>query len=268
LLGRMGAETVVLNAHAASQPPSPRQREELRQQLSHIVLALKATFGFQIDDNAERLHLVDPRGRIISSGRLLVLMVRLVGTLHPHGKVVVPVSAPSIIESVAAESGTTVIRTKVNSRAMMEASRHEGVIMAGNLDGKFIFPAIHPGYDAMMAAGRIAEALAASGRSVADLVDDLPEFHHVHEVVPCPWEQKGTVMRVLVEQSKHGQTELIDGVKVFCQGGWALVLPDPVDPVVHLFADANSAMQADQIIEDYTALIRRLTVPEDVPAAT
>ncbi|MEB3285463.1 MAG: mannose-1-phosphate guanyltransferase [Candidatus Sericytochromatia bacterium] len=268
LLGRMGAETVVLNAHAASQPPSPRQREELRQQLSHIVLALKATFGFQIDDNAERLHLVDPRGRIISSGRLLVLMVRLVGTLHPHGKVVVPVSAPSIIESVAAESGTTVIRTKVNSRAMMEASRHEGVIMAGNLDGKFIFPAIHPGYDAMMAAGRIAEALAASGRSVADLVDDLPDFHHVHEVVPCPWEQKGTVMRVLVEQSKHGQTELIDGVKVFCQGGWALVLPDPVDPVVHLFADANSAMQADQIIEDYTALIRRLTVPEDVPAAT
>jgi mannose-1-phosphate guanylyltransferase/phosphomannomutase len=70
-------------------------------------------------------------------------------------------------------------------------------------------------------------------------------------------------MRILVEQSKHGKTELIDGVKVFQNGGWALVLPDPVDPVVHLYADAPSAMQADQLIEDYTAMIRKLTSPEE-----
>ncbi|MEB3198043.1 MAG: mannose-1-phosphate guanyltransferase [Candidatus Sericytochromatia bacterium] len=264
LIGRMGAETVVLNAHAASQPPNPRQRGELRQQLANIVTALKANFGFQVDDNAERIHLVDPRGRILGPTQLLVLMVRLMGLLHRDGKYVVPVSAPSILEAIAAESGGSVIRTKVNSRALMESCRHEGVVFGGNLDGKFIFPALHPGYDAMLTAGRLAEALAVSGRSLAELVDDLPAFHHIHEEVPCPWEQKGTVMRVLVEQSKHGQTELIDGVKVFVQGGWALVLPDPVDPKVHLFVDATSAMRADQILEDYTALIRKLTQPEEV----
>jgi mannose-1-phosphate guanylyltransferase/phosphomannomutase len=266
LIGRMGAETVVLNAHSSSLPPSPRQREELRHQLANIVTALRATFGFQVDDNAERIHLVDPRGRIIHPTQLLVLMVRLMGTLHPNRKFVVPVSAPSILESVAAESGGTIIRAKANSRALMEMASHEGVVMAGNLDGKFIFPAVHPGFDAMLAAGRIAEALAATGRTLADLVDDLPEFHHIHEVVPCPWERKGTVMRVLVEQSKHGQTELIDGVKVFVNGGWALVLPDPVDPVVHLYADAKSAMHADQIVETYAGLIRKLTTPEEALA--
>ncbi len=263
LLGRMGAETVVLNAHMASQPPNPRQREELRQQLANIVTALKATFGVQIDDNAERIHLIDPRGRIISNTQLLVLMVRLVGMLKPGGKIVVPVSAPSVVEQVASESGSTVIRTKVNSRALMEAARGEGVVMAANLDGKFIFPEMHPGYDAMLSTGNIAQALAASGQSLSELVDGLPEFHHLHEAVTCAWEQKGTVMRVLVEQSKHGKTELIDGVKVFQGGGWALVLPDPVDPVVHLYADAPTAMQADQLIEDYTGMIRKLTSPEE-----
>jgi mannose-1-phosphate guanylyltransferase/phosphomannomutase len=190
-------------------------------------------------------------------------MTRLMGILHPGGKVVVQVSAPSILESVAQETGGKIIRTKVNSRALMEGARAEGVVMAANLDGKFIFPNVHPGYDAMLATGKIAEALAASGRTLAELVDELPAFHHLHEAVSCAWEQKGTVMRVLVEQSKHGKTELIDGVKIFQNGGWALVLPDPVDPVVHLYADAPSAMQADQLIEQYAGVIRKLTSADE-----
>ncbi|HEY9722426.1 MAG TPA: mannose-1-phosphate guanylyltransferase, partial [Oscillatoriaceae cyanobacterium] len=259
LLGRMGVETVVLNAHVASQPPNPRQREELRYQLANIVTALKASFGVQIDDNAERVHLIDTRGRIISNSHLLVLLVRLVGALHPGGKVAVPVSAPSVIEAIAAENGMSVIRTKANTRALMEAARQEGVVFAGNLDGKFIFPVMHCGYDAMLTTGKVVEALAHLGAPLADIVDALPEFHHLHEAVNCPWEQKGTVMRVMVEQSKHAKTELIDGVKIFNETGWALVLPDPVDPIVHLYADAASAMQADQLIEDYAGVIRNLS---------
>jgi mannose-1-phosphate guanylyltransferase/phosphomannomutase len=263
MLGRLGAETVVLNAHMASSPPTPRQREELREQLANIVTALKATFGIQIDDNAERIYLVDTRGRIIANAQLLVLMVKLMGTLQPGGKIAVPVSAPSIIEEIAKADNVEIIRTKVSSRSLMEAAKQDGVVFAGNLDGKFIFPALHPGFDAMITAGKITEALAKAEKSLVEIVDGLPEFHHLHEAVPCPWEQKGTVMRVLVEQNKHGKTEMIDGVKVFVEGGWALVLPDPVDPVVHLYADAASAMQADQLIEDYAGMIRKLTDREE-----
>jgi mannose-1-phosphate guanylyltransferase/phosphomannomutase len=155
-----------------------------------------------------------------------------------------------------------VIRTKVNSRALMEAARQPGVVMAGNLDGKYIFPAMSGGFDAMMTTGKVTEAIATLGSSLAEVVDSLPEFHHLHEAVNCPWEQKGTVMRVMVEQNKHAKTELIDGVKVFSDKGWALVLPDPVDPIVHLYADATTAMQADQLIEDYAGVIRHLAERE------
>lgn len=263
LLGRMGVETIVLNAHMAAQPPNPRQREEMRSQMANIVTALNAQFGIQIDDNAERIHLVDTKGRIISNSQLLVLMTRLMCALKPGGKVAVPVSAPSVLERIAAECGGEVIRVKANSRALQEASRQEGVVMAGNLDGKFIFPDFHPGFDAMATVGKVLEAIATLNQSLADVVDALPEFHHLHEAVACPWEQKGTVMRVLVEQNKHAKTELIDGVKVFNDTGWALVLPDPVDPVVHLYADAKTAMQADQLIEDYAGLIRSMAEKEE-----
>jgi mannose-1-phosphate guanylyltransferase/phosphomannomutase len=264
LLGRMGVETVVLNAHMAAQPPNPRQREELRYQLANIVTALGAQFGLQIDDNAERVHVIDTKGRIISNSHLLALMTRLMCELHPNSKIAVPVSAPSVLEVIAQTYGGEIVRTKANSRALQEAARQPGVIMAGNLDGKFIFPQLHSGFDAMMAVGKLLEALAVVNKPLAEIVDELPEFHHLHEAVSCAWEQKGTVMRVLVEQNKHSKTELIDGVKVFNDGGWALVLPDPVDPVVHLYADARSAMQADQLIEDYAGLIRSLGEKEEV----
>lgn len=264
LLGRMGVETVVLNAHMASQPPSPRQRDELRYQLANIVTALRASFGIQIDDNAERIHLVDTEGRIISNSKLLALMVKLVSVIHPGKKIAVPVSAPSAVEAIAREHGVEIIRTKASSRALMEAARMEDVVMAGNLNGKFIFPVMHPGYDAMMATGKILEALATLDQPLEAIIDSLPDFHHLHEAVACPWEQKGTVMRVLVERNKNARTELIDGVKVFTDDGWVLVLPDPVDPVVHLFADARTAMQADQLIEEYEGVIRNLAEREEV----
>jgi mannose-1-phosphate guanylyltransferase/phosphomannomutase len=191
-------------------------------------------------------------------------MTRLMCALKPGGKIAVPVSAPSVLERIAADCGGEVIRVKANNRALQEASRQEGCVMAGNLDGKFIFPDFHSGFDAMATVGKLLEALATLNQPLADIVDQLPEFHHLHEAVACPWEQKGTVMRVLVEQNKHAKTELIDGVKVFNDTGWALVLPDPVDPVVHLYADATSAMQADQLIEDYAGLIRSMAEKEEV----
>ena len=45
-----------------------------------------------------------------------------------------------------------------------------------------------------------------------------------------PWEQKGLVMRTLVEQLGDRDLVLVDGVKVPEEDGWALVLPDPEEP--------------------------------------
>lgn len=263
LLGRMGVESVVLNAHMSSLPPNPRQREELRYQLANIVAALKADFGAQIDDNAERVHLVDAKGRIVSNARLLALMITLIGRCRPGARFAVPVSAPSVLEVIAGRIGATIVRTKATGRALMEAAKSGEITMAGNLDGKFIFPKLHPGFDAMLTIAAVTEALATLDTTLDAVLDGLPEFHHLHESIPCAWEQKGTVMRLLVEQNKQGKTELIDGVKVFSEHGWALILPDPVDPIVHLFTDGDTAMQADQLLEQYAGFIRQVAEREE-----
>ena len=79
-----------------------------------------------------------------------------------------------------------------------------------------------------------------------------------HESVVTPWEQKGTVMRSLVELTKDREIELVDGVKVLHEDAWALALPDPEDPVTHIWAEGASDAEARRLAQEYARRIRQL----------
>lgn len=262
LLGRLGAETIVLNAHLLARYPTAVEKRELRNQLANVVTALKADFGVQIDAHGERLTLVDNKGHIIVDERLLAVVAQITLSAKPGSAIGVPVTASSVLERIAAIHGGTIVRTKANARALMEVAKDRRVMWAGT-EGRFILPALHPGFDAMIAVAKIAEALCLVGKALDEVVADVPEFVHLHEKINCPWEQKGTVMRVLVEQSRDKSVELIDGIKIRQGDSWVLVLPDPVEPTVHLFADGTSIIETEELLEEYRGLIESLAAGKD-----
>jgi mannose-1-phosphate guanylyltransferase/phosphomannomutase len=99
--------------------------------------------------------------------------------------------------------------------------------------------------------------LAATGRRLSEVVDDLPSVSIAHESVPTPWERKGAVMRELVERVPPEQTVLIDGVKILRDDGWVLVLPDPEEPSTHVWAEASNDNAARQVAQEYARRIRQ-----------
>ena len=96
-----------------------------------------------------------------------------------------------------------------------------------------------PGFDAAATFVKVLDLLAKHGTKLSDVVADLPRTHVVHEQVVTPWDQKGAVMRTLMEQSKDREVVLVDGVKVVHPDGWALALPDPEEPVTHIWAEGD-----------------------------
>jgi mannose-1-phosphate guanylyltransferase/phosphomannomutase len=66
------------------------------------------------------------------------------------------------------------------------------------------------------------------------------------------------VMRTLMEQSKDRRVVLVDGVKVIHDDGWALALPDPEEPVTHIWAEAASGEAARRLAEEYARRIRQM----------
>ena len=65
-------------------------------------------------------------------------------------------------------------------------------------------------------------------------------------------------MRTLVEQSKDREVELVDGVKVRHEGGWDLALPDPEDPVTHVWAEGATDADARKLVQEYARRIRQM----------
>jgi mannose-1-phosphate guanylyltransferase/phosphomannomutase len=78
-----------------------------------------------------------------------------------------------------------------------------------------------------------------------------------HELVATPSEQKGTVMRTLMEQADV-DVVLIDGVKVILADGWTLAIPDPELSATHVWAEGPSDDLARSRAHEAAEGIRRL----------
>lgn len=254
LLGKFGCDAVVLNASLSATAPSSDEREVLLGQLGQVVQALQATFGVQVTANGEQLILVDEVGSPIRGETLTGLMTHMILTAQPRGTIVVPVHASGAIEQIAHRHDGQVIRTKANPTALMEACHtNSNVVLGGSGDMGFIFPQLHPGFDAMFCIAKLIEMLLIQERSLGQIWGELPRVSHRQQTVRCPWTVKGALMRYLVETHPADDLELIDGVKVVdrARQSWVLILPDAGEPLVHIFANSDDRDWVDQHLQEY-----------------
>lgn len=267
LLAKFGCDAVVLNASLNQNAPTTADREALLSQLGHVVEALKATFGVQVSANGEQLILVDESGSPIRGEMLTALMIHMCLMQSPRSTVVVPVNASSAVEQIARRHGGRVIRTKANPTALMEACQaNPNVVLGGSGEMGFIFPQLHPGFDAMFCIAKLIEmlslqaqeAISGQARTLGQLRAELPRVCHRMITVRCPWTVKGALMRHLVENHPPENLELIDGVKILNQqnDSWILILPDAGEPLVHLYADSSDRGWVDETLREYRAFVQ------------
>ena len=262
VFGKMGCDVLSLNSFTDEKKVTLTQDElngALRN-LTHIVKTSDAELGVVMDNAGERLYLLDDLGRQIHPQAALMLFVKLLCETGRGGKIAVPVSMTSQIENIAAKCGNEVIRTKVSRSDLMRASLHEDVIFAGAGSGGFIFPSFLPTYDAMASTAILLDSMSMRNAPLSELVDGLPAIHLLSVEIPASWEQKGLIMRRLVEELNEGRLELIDGIKVFLEDeAWILVLPDPDEPSLHLICEAEDDTRAALIIGDFSKKIKDIT---------
>ena len=163
--------------------------------------------------------------------------------------IAVPVDASLQVEAICAATGSEVLRTKLSATQLMEAAGLPRVRFAANTSGGFVFPLFLPAFDAVASLVRLLSLLASEQEVLSRVVGRLPATHIVRRDVPTPFEQKGLVMRTLVEQADPAGMLLLDGVKTIDADGWTLVLPDPETPVTRVHAEGRTRAEAEQRAE-------------------
>jgi mannose-1-phosphate guanylyltransferase/phosphomannomutase len=261
IFGHMGCDVLSMNSYTDEKKVTLNQ-EELNaslKNLSRLVKTSEAELGVLIDNAADRLYLLDELGRQIPPQVSLNLFIKLLCETGKRGSFAVPVSISSHVDKIAQSYGNKIIRTKVSRSELMKASLDSDVIFAGAGSGGYIFPDFLPTYDAMASTAILLDALSMTDKTLSQHADQLPPIHLLSEEIPASWEQKGTIMRRLVEEIKQGELELVDGIKVYLdESSWILILPDPDEPTLHLICEADEDIRAAQIIGEFTKKIMDL----------
>ena len=168
----------------------------------------------------------------------------------------------SQVDQLVEGSGLEVVRTPASLAALTRTAAQEGVVFAGAVGGGYVFPEFIPAYDAVASLLKLLELWAPVERPLSEIVAELPSPTLVHRQLSCPWSFKGYVMRVLTEQLKDRDVDLTDGIKVFDERGWAQVLPDPDEPIVHVYAEGRTAAESGELEGELRGMIESVLQEE------
>jgi mannose-1-phosphate guanylyltransferase / phosphomannomutase len=225
-------------------------------QTRRLVEAMGANFGVVFDRGAERVILIDELAREVPPETALYLIVGLVAKHYAgRGKIVLPANVSRAAESIATEYGAEVVHAGITQAGLVEAAARDDVVFAGSPDGGYAFPGVQPGFDAVMSLAKVLELLALEQRPVSELCAEVPESALIHQRAPVPWSLKGLAMRELSERVKDVRVEHADGIRVEENGGWAQLVPDPDEPLFHIYAEGVDGEESAQLAQRYRALL-------------
>ncbi len=258
VLGPLGVETIAAHPYGGEHAESTDGVREALGHAKRLVSAVGADFGVVFDRSGERIYLVDEQAHEVPVEQELLLFLSLLAADGKSGKLALPITVTSLAEPLVKGSKLEVTRTPASLSALTRASADNGVVFAGSVGGGFVFPEFLPAYDGVASLCNLLELLAPVDRPLSELVSGLPQSTVVHRQVRCPWARKGAVMRILTERMKGKKVDTLDGIKVFDDRGWAQVLPDPDEPLVHVYAEGKTSEEAATLEEEFLKLVEEI----------
>jgi len=268
VLGPLGVEVVAAHAFPSEGEGGGGGLAASIGQAKRLVPAIGADLGAVFDRAGERLYLIDERAHEIPVEQALLLYLRLLGSNGRRGKLAFPVTVTSQVDRLVEGSELEIVRTRASLQDLTRAAAQDGVLFAGAVGGGYVFPEFLPGYDAVASLAKLLELLAPVQRPISALVAELPRPTLVHRQLACPWALKGLVMRVLNERLAGRELDLTDGIKVFDERGWAQVLPDPDEPLLHLYAEGETLEASEELAAELRELVEEIEQGETAAART
>jgi mannose-1-phosphate guanylyltransferase / phosphomannomutase len=275
VLGPLGVEVVAAHAFPSDGGPGGHDLQASIGQAKRLVSAVSADLGAVFDRAGERLYLIDEQAHEVPVEQALLLYLSLIGaSANGHRrngdntKVAFPVTVTSQVDRLVENTGFEIVRTPASLQALTEAAAAGDVVFAGAVGGGYVFPQFLPGYDAVASLANLLELLAPVERPLSELVAELPQPTLVHRQIACPWGMKGLVMRILNERWAGRDLDLTDGIKLFEERGWAQALPDPDEPVIHVYAEGQTPEASEELAGELRAIIEDIEQGEATAART
>jgi phosphomannomutase len=231
----------------------PRAPEPVPEHLGALGTAVRksaAALGIAVDPDVDRLAIVDETGSPIGEDYTLAFAVRAVlGTERAASVVVCNLSTSLVVEDAARECGATVVRTPVGEVHVARRMVELGAVIGGEGNGGVMYPALHAGRDAPMAAALALTLLARTGRRVSEVVAAAPRYTIVKAKTPRGPALDG-VYAALRRRFSDATVDTQDGLRLAWPDRWLHVRPSNTEPIIRLIAEAPAGGLAQQLVDE------------------
>jgi len=191
------------------------------------------------------------------------LMVELALYANPGQTVAGLITLPKAFDTIATWHKGSLIRISNSMHRLMLAANEEGILLALDGMGNFIFPDFQPAVDGMLAAVRLLEYLAVRQMPLSQVIQYLPAVYMARVSVICGWDSKGRVMRLLHNYYKNHTVENVDGLKIHLNDAeWVHLSPNPDKPQFEIVVEGATQASADLLLVEYRRQIEQFIEAE------
>lgn len=206
--------------------------------------------GIGVDGDGDRIGVVDSAGDIVFGDMLLLLFARDVLRNHPGATIISEVKCSDRMYKDIEAHGGNAIMWKTGHSLIKSKMKESKALLAGEMSGHMFFADRYFGYDdAIYASCRLLEILSTTGKSLQELLADVPQSYTTPEIrVECPDSKKFELVdRLKNEFRTHYNIIDIDGVRVVFDDGWGLVRASNTQPALVLRFEAQSKERLEEI---------------------
>jgi phosphomannomutase/phosphoglucomutase len=263
LMDGLGVEAIGLFTESDGTFPNHHPDPTVPENLEALIQAVKregAELGLAFDGDADRIGLVDDEGRIIWGDHILILYARDVIERTGKGQpIIFDVKCSQALTDEITRAGGRAVMWKTGHSLIKDKMKAENAPIAGEMSGHMFFSEGFYGHDdALYGAARLLRIVASSGKTVRELLADVPPFVSTPEIrVECGDERKFDLVDKAVAHftATHDVID-VDGVRVLFGDGWGLIRASNTQPILVTRYEARSAERLQAIRSEMEGWIR------------
>ncbi|MEN3972858.1 phosphomannomutase/phosphoglucomutase [Sphingomicrobium sp. XHP0235] len=243
--------------------PDPTVEKNL-EDLKALVAEKDLDFGIAFDGDGDRIGAVDGKGRVVWGDQILMLLAAPVLEAHPGATIIADVKASKTFFERVADLGGEPLMWKTGHSLIKAKMKETGAPLAGEMSGHIFFKHRWYGFDdALYAAVRLIEAIAASGKSLTELVDAMPRSVATPEMrFEVGGKDKFAVVDALLANLRAQGADIddTDGARVTTQDGWWLIRASNTQDVLAARAEADDEAALERLVAMIDAELSKLGV--------
>jgi len=239
--------------------PDPTLPETL-EGLRAAVAETGADLGVAFDGDADRIGVIDERGRVIWGDQLVAIFAAEILRERPGATIIADVKASQTLFDRIAALGGAPLMWRTGHSLIKTKMAETGAPLAGEMSGHIFFRDRYYGFDdALYAAVRLMSLVAGGPAPVSALRDVLPAVVNTPEIrFPCAEERKFAVVEA-VEAALAGREDVavsdIDGVRVTSADGWWLLRASNTQDVLVARCESGSDAGLSRVKDQLRAAV-------------